>query len=65
MEWNYRGINRAVVFWDSMKAGFFITPTHCYKWKLENPSYIRAEFINAKNKTVIGNIYENPELLED
>lgn len=65
LEWNYRGINKAVVFWDSIKAGFFITPIHRYKWRIEQPSYIRAEFVNAKNKMVIGNIYENSNLLED
>lgn len=65
VEWNYRGINKVVVFWDSIKAGFFITPIHCYKWRMKEPSYIRAEFLNAKNKKVIGNIYENSDLLKD
>lgn len=54
-------IHRFVVEWDEMKAGFCLTLVHMYPKRQD--SYIRNEFINAKNKTVIGNIYENPELL--
>ena len=62
---NYKNSTMYVVFWDNMKAGFFITPIHCYKYRIENNSYLRANFINAKNKEVIGNIYDNPELLKE
>ena len=62
---NYKNSTMYVVFWDNMKAGFFITPIHCYKYRIENNSYLRANFINAKNKEVIGNIWDNPELLKE
>ena len=62
---NYKDKRKLVVFWDSMKSGFFITPIHCYKYRVKEKTYLRAEFINAKNKEIIGNIYENPELLEE
>ena len=63
VEWKYRGINRAVVFWDSMKAGFYLCALNSYKWHIEHTSYIRQEFVNAKNKTIIGNVTDNPELV--
>ena len=62
---NYKNSTMYVVFWDNMKAGFFITPIHCYKYRIENNSYLRANFINAKNKEVIGNVVDNRELLKD
>ena len=61
---NYQDKRKFVVFYDKMKAGFFLTPTHFYDWKIEQNSYIRGDFINAKNKEVVGNIWDNPELLE-
>lgn len=62
---NYKNSTMYVVFWDNMKAGFFITPIHCYKYRIENNSYLRANFINAKNKEVIGNVVDNRELLKE
>jgi len=55
-------IHRFVVEWDAMKAGFYLTLVHMYPKDQE--SSLRNEFINAKNKTVIGNIYEHPELVK-
>ena len=55
-------LHHSVVEWDDMKAGFFLTRVHMFPKKQD--SSIRNEFINAKNKEVIGNIYENPELLK-
>jgi len=49
-----------VVFWDAMKAWFYVALIHMYPWTWWN---LRADHLNAKNKIVIWNIYENPELL--
>lgn len=49
-------LHKFVVEWDNMKAGFYLTPIHRYPKDQE--SYLRNEFINAKNKSVIGNIHE-------
>lgn len=52
---------KSVVEWDSMKAGFLLTPVHIYP--REEGSHFKGEFINPRYKEIIGNIYENPELL--
>lgn len=54
-------IHRFVVAWDTNKAGFYLIRVHMWVGLAE--SYAGGEHINGKNKTVIGNIYENANLL--
>lgn len=54
-------IHHFVVYWDKMKSGFYLSRVRAYP---PSEDYLRGEHINAKNKTVIGNIYQNPELLK-
>jgi len=59
-----RDTHYAVVFWDAMKAGFYLCPVHMYPRWIDYKSSIRQEFINGPKKEIIGNIYESPELLK-
>ena len=54
-------LHRFVVEWDDMKAGFYLTLIHMYP--RDQKSSLKGELINSRNKLVIGNIYENPDLV--
>ena len=62
----YGSICRNVIFWDSMKAGFYLARPHMYKDYVAGVwGHHRGEHLNARNKTKVGNIHENPEMLEE